>query len=85
MPLLSRQSLGEVADSSVKIRSRYPRLQVHSITVARNCCLVSQLQWNKHAVHVTSYSTMHTRNIMSKIYMYFLCNISTRGQEIKLM
>ena len=48
MPLLTRQSLGEVASSSVKIRNWYPRMQVHSIAATRNCYLVPQLQSNKH-------------------------------------
>jgi hypothetical protein len=83
MPLLFRQSLGEVASGSVKIRNWSPRLQVRSVTATRNCCLVSQLQSNKDVVYVISYSVIYTRNIMRKVY--FLCNISTREQEIKLM
>jgi len=48
MPLLTHQSLGEVASSSMKIRNWYPRMEVHSITATRNCCLVPQLQSNRH-------------------------------------
>jgi hypothetical protein len=93
MPVLFSRSSGEAASGPAKIRNWQPPMQVHSVTAARNCCTVPQLQVHQQhristTIYVISYSVIYIRNITYIAHEPAICrnphNLSNWDSRISL-